>query len=291
MIHYLKNNEIDYAKWDACITSAHNRLIYGFSWYLDIVCDDWDALVLGDYEAVFPLPKRKKWGVSYIYQPFFCQQLGIFSNKKTLDIDLFLKSIPKYFKYVELNIFEKKSKYIKNHNTNFELLLQEGYQLSFSKNTVRNISKGQKSKLSLFSNISPEGHFSSFKNNLKKLGIQKKDAAVYLKLCYYLMSKNKGVLYSVFNSSNSLVASALIAKDANRVFYLNGIANDEGKKSGASHWMLSEVMKEYQGKMLDFEGSNIEGVARFYKGFGATKTIYSTIKINRLPFFLRWLKS
>ena len=61
-------------------------------------------------------------------------------------------------------------------------------------------------------------------------------------------------------------------------------------KTGASHFLVNELMKLHIGKIVDFEGSNIEGVARFYKGFGAHHTFYSTVKINRLPFYLRWLK-
>ena len=245
MIHYLRNKELDYAKWDACIADAHNRLIYGFSWYLDIVCDDWDALVLSDYEAVFPLPKRKKWGVAYIYQPFFCQQLGIFSSNKNLDADAFLDAIPKHFKYVELNTSARDSKHIKKQNVNFELSLKEGYQLGFSKNTLRNISKGEKTKLSLFANISPEQHFSLFKEDLKKLGLQQKDAAVYLKLCYHLISNVSGTLYGVFDAGNNLVASALIAKDVNRVYYLNGAVSSQGKKK----WRIAlDAFGDYERK-------------------------------------------
>ena len=72
MIIYLQNHEIDYDRWDSCVSSSDNRLIYAFSWYLDLVCRDWDALVYNDYQAVFPLPKRRKWSIEYIYQPFFC---------------------------------------------------------------------------------------------------------------------------------------------------------------------------------------------------------------------------
>ena len=59
---------------------------------------------------------------------------------------------------------------------------------------------------------------------------------------------------------------------------------------------ISENLKTYlKGqdtfKDYDFEGSNIEGVARFYAGFGASKTSYSTIIMNRLPFYFKWLKS
>jgi hypothetical protein len=80
MINYLKHTEIDKALWDECIAQSVNRRVYAFSWYLDIVCPGWDALVGDNYMHVFPLTHRRKWGVGYLYQPFFAQQLGLFSR-------------------------------------------------------------------------------------------------------------------------------------------------------------------------------------------------------------------
>lgn len=289
MIQYIEYKNIDFKKWDACIASSFNRLIYGFSWYLDVVCDDWDALILNDYEGVFPLPKRKKWGIEYIYQPFFCQQLGVFSKKK-IEIDLFLNYIPKKFKYLELNVGLSK-KFAFQENKNYELTITNDLESNFSKNTTRNISKAKASNLSLVSNISTEQHISLFCNKLSNIGIGQKDLERYLNLCNVLITNNSGKIYAVFDSLNNLVASSLIAVDAQRVYYLNGATNQKGREIGASHWMVCEVMKNYFGKIFDFEGSNIEGVARFYAGFGASKTSYSTIIINRLPFYFKWLKS
>ncbi len=36
------------------------------------------------------------------------------------------------------------------------------------------------------------------------------------------------------------------------------------------------------GRILDFEGGNDSGVARFYAGFGARETTYPALRINRL---------
>ncbi|MBK6963997.1 MAG: hypothetical protein IPH20_08605 [Bacteroidales bacterium] len=55
-IRLIRHTELDKTAWDNCIDKAVNGNIYGFSWYLDIVCDEWDALVAGDYETVFLLP-------------------------------------------------------------------------------------------------------------------------------------------------------------------------------------------------------------------------------------------
>ena len=115
----------------ACVANSFNRLIYGFSWYLNVVCDDWDALVYNDYEAVFPLPKRKKWGIDYIYQPFFCQQLGVFSQKEVA-IESFLNCIPKQIKYLELNVGSSNS-FVVKENSNYELAIVKHLKVIFQK--------------------------------------------------------------------------------------------------------------------------------------------------------------
>ena len=42
--------------------------------------------------------------------------------------------------------------------------------------------------------------------------------------------------------------------------------------------------------VLDFGGSNIETVARFYKSFGAKDYIYLQVKQNNLPKLVSWIK-
>ena len=100
---YLSHHQINQLLWDECIDNAQNSMPYAYSWYLNTVAPDaWNALVLGDYLAVMPLPTRTKWSiVPYIYQPYWLQQLGIFSTFALSDnlINNFLKKIPVEFKY------------------------------------------------------------------------------------------------------------------------------------------------------------------------------------------------
>jgi len=42
--------------------------------------------------------------------------------------------------------------------------------------------------------------------------------------------------------------------------------------------------------LLDFEGSDIQNLAFFYSSFGAKQEIFPAIRINKLPFYLKWLK-
>jgi len=60
--------------------------------------------------------------------------------------------------------------------------------------------------------------------------------------------------------------------------------------------LLDTVIQEFAEStlVLDFEGSNEPGLARFYQGFGSQEVIYYRLEINRLVFplnkLVQWIK-
>ena len=79
VVKHLTYNEIDRTRWDATIATSTNSLPYAYSWYLDAVSPQWEALASNNYEFVMPLPVKRKFGVKYVIQPRWVQQLGVFS--------------------------------------------------------------------------------------------------------------------------------------------------------------------------------------------------------------------
>jgi len=65
-----------------------------------------------------------------------------------------------------------------------------------------------------------------------------------------------------------------------------------GRTLGASHALVDAFIKDQAGQdlLLDFEGSDIRNLAFFYSSFGATEEKYPAIKLNRLPWYIRWMK-
>ena len=102
-IKYVTYQYIDKKKWDACITAAGNGLVYAQSVYLDAMAEHWDALVMDEYEAVMPLTWNKKYGIAYLYQPFFTACLGVFGNNISAEVvNNFLQQIPAKFRYWDI---------------------------------------------------------------------------------------------------------------------------------------------------------------------------------------------
>jgi len=302
LIRYLKNREIDTEKWDACIRASFNGIVYAYSWYLDTVHEDWDALVEDDYVRVMPLPVSKKMGVSYIMQPYFVQQLGVFS-KDILTPEIvasFLDHIPASYRIVDINLNSfntlKKDGYEIVANNNYVLDLINKYPSivkRYATNTKRNLKKSEKNSLTLVKGVKPEMLIKLFKDNrgktLKKWN--KKEYDRLLRLIYRVMYKGGGLLYGVYDRQNQLCAAAFFLRGKNRLIFLFSATNHAGKRKGAMTFLIDHVIREFSpGKLiLDFEGSNDKNMARFYRGFGAKKVTYIRYRRNNLNFVWRWL--
>lgn len=303
-IQYLTYPEISPVKWDKCINASFNGIIYAYSWYLNIVNDDWTALVLDDYDAVMPLPAKNKFGINYLLQPAFCQQLGIFSTKRLNNelIEAFLKKIPKKFLYfrINLNIFNKIKvpKNIKYQEfPTYQLDLINNYQnlyKSYSQNTKRNIKKAVKEGITVLNAVTVNEFINFTQTNLspKIKNYRQEHFATLRMLTSVLLRYKAGEIYGAFSKRNELCAVAFFASAHNKTIYLSGTSNDEGYKSKAMFLIVDTFIKKNSehNTTLDFEGSRIEGIARFYKGFGAIKSLYPVITRNNFAFIFNFYR-
>jgi hypothetical protein len=301
-ITHLRHDEIDKAKWDHCISNAPNGLIYGYSFYLDEMATNWDALVLNDYETVMPLPWNKKYGIKYLYQPFLAAQLGVFG--KTIDweiVSAFIKAIPSSFQFIESSLNSKNSPVypagISTDRINYLLRLDKPYEdlrRYYAENIRRNSRKATELGCFADNGFAVDKVIELAVQQMKEQGQAEKDNIDrFRKLFHYLQPREMAMTYGIFSAENKLLASAVFFFSHNRAYYILVGNHPDGKSTGASHALIDAFIKEHAGKdiILDFEGSDIPSLAQFYRGFGAMEEKYPAIRINRLPFYLRWMKS
>lgn len=299
-IRLVPNNLIDRTAWDHCVSQAVNGTVYAYSWYLDIVSDGWDALIADDYETVFPLTFRKKANISYLYQPFFTQQLGIFSTSHiTPEITgAFLEAIPKKYKLAEINLnsFNRpdESKWNVIENFNYELDLIEPYDIlrkRYAQNTSRNISRALRNEVSIVENAKPEDIVSLFKMNTgRKFGqIKEHDYQRLLRLVYECIRHRTAVCYGAYTRENTLCAGAIIVFSHRKAIFLFSGTDEIARNNGAMSLLIDRLIQDSAGNhlTLDFEGSNDANLARFYSSFGSTCVKYPSIRFNRLPPVIR----
>ncbi|MBW6490904.1 MAG: GNAT family N-acetyltransferase [Lentimicrobium sp.] len=303
-IRYLEHSQIDMAAWDNCISKAVNGNLSAWSWFLNMMSSDWDALVEGEYETVFPMPFRKKAGIYYLYQPFFSQQLGIFSiNPLTPEkIGQFLDAIPSKFSYanINLNSFNKPDpdKYKIINNLNHELDLIESYEIirkSYKDNTRRNIVRANKEGVSISTNVKPEDIINLFKSNRGKdfSHLGEYDYRRLTRMIYHSLGMGKAICYGAFTSDNSFCAGAILLFSHRKVVFLFSGVNETARKNGAMSLLIDRFIQDLAGNhlTLDFEGSNDANLARFYSSFGASVLHYPTVIINRLLWPVKFLPS
>lgn len=294
MIQYLEHNKIDKSKWDATIAECGN--IYAYSWYLDIVHPGWEALVEDDYQAVMPLTGGKKFGINYLFQPYFVQQLGVFSQAPITPgkTESFLQAIPSRYRFAEIrlnesNAFDDKLQGVEYHR-NVILDLNQSYESiksNYHTNTKRNLAKSESNNLQLVDTVIPYHVVALFTDNrgalLDKWGeaeyarlTQLTKVAVHRKAAFLLGVTEKGV--------GELLCAAIFMKTNDRITFLFSGLKQEGKDKQAMTFLLDQVIQQNASRPMtfDFEGSDDDNLARFYLGFGGMEVKYPSYSFNRL---------
>lgn len=305
MFRFLRHHEIDFKQWDHCIIQSPQNIIYALSWYLDISSPGWAALVNeseGNYLSVLPLTIKRKWTISYMAQPFLSQQLGFFSKKQdNAFIEEALDFIINKFVLIDYNFHSLNTEALRKgkHAQLFRervthcLHLGPSYQellANYSSDRKQNIKRALKHLLQVQKSDDFHSLINMFRamkgeelNMLKSEDYQK--AANIYEVCKY---KAKEILYFAVDKDGNKLAGGLFLLFQKRIIYIFSIASEEGRKKSAMNLILDEVIREYAGTdhVLDFEGGEIDGIGKFFKGFGAEVVTYLTLNHTKIP----WLR-
>ncbi len=303
MLVYRDSGALDREAWDDCVQVA-GTLPYGFSWYLDRVCDHWGGLVLDDYSAVFPLPWKRRLGLRWIYPPFFCQQLGVFSRIDSVPVlGEWLQAIPKPFLRIDLPVRGKDDPVLPNWRRsirpNLTLNLAAGYEqlyAGYDNNTRRNLKKAQKENLQADDQLKSAELVELIRRfqgpKIKVLGVgeyRRIDA-----LMREGITRKRARLVRVFHPEQPevILAGAYFLEGPGGPVYLFGTSTPEGRINGAMVFLFDRQIRDRagsSGQKLDFEGSALPGLARFYQGFGAVGEPYQTLHMQRFPLVFKAL--
>ena len=300
-ISFVQRKDLDVAKWDRCIDTATNGLIYAYSVYLDHMAPRWDALVMGDYEAVMPLTWNRKYGISYLYQPDLCAQLGVFG--KATDRHLlsrFLLAVPSRFRYWDIylnhgNLFPVEGIPVYERR-NYVLALNGSYEqvrALYRSNISRNIKKSEQMGCVPCRDIPVSDVLEIAATQLSEREASPTQMFErFGKLYPILHAKGQAETFGIRSSSGQLISSCVFTRSHQRLYYIVVGNHPDGRTIGASHALIDSVIRAYAGSalLLDFEGSDVRNLAFFYSSFGAFEEKYAGVRQNILPFYLRWLK-
>lgn len=286
MIRYLKHSEINPEKWNQAVHNSLFSTIFVEYEMLDLLTgsDTWDALVQGNYEAVMPLPYRKKGVLKYVYTPFFMPQMGILSEKELLtnDIQDFLSEASKHFVLADL-LLNEKVVFQKQYDicfVSYILQLQHAYSELYSQfhdNTKRNIKAGEKTQCRVtIGEEQVSKIIEMFRNNRGQMGsvhYHDRDYQILENVANYLLNRNLLDLYGVRTPEGKLAAGALFVKDGKRRWFWFSGRDNALSNSKPMFILLNSYIRDHAESefVLDFNGSTNPNVARLYQSFGSQR--------------------
>lgn len=309
MIQLLRHQEIDKTKWETCLQRACNPLVYAHAWYLNAVCgSNWDALAEtkeGRYVSIFPVPYRRFLGQAKVVQPLFTQQLGLFCTPESehREVPDYLALLPQHYQQVVYQLPSPEEELLLPQNwqmrerPNYELSLQPPYEVlrqGYATNLKRNLKKAQSAQLS----ATADGDFETLLRLFKATKGQELDnlkARHYNTLrTLYQNATAAGVsqLWQVAHHGNPL-CTAFLLNDGPRITYLFGASSAQGRSLNAMAFLMDQIIQQEagRGKALDFEGSEIAGVAKFYANFGAQPVRYLSLSFQNQSTARPWIRN
>lgn len=277
-------------KWNELVSLSRSRHITGLSWYLDIVSPQWYGLVWDDYQIIFPFAKKTKLFFPYFLQP---PMITYFRPFSLIDIngEIFqslISVIKKKVIFADFYIDDLgfKSKYISDCRINYLLRLEdiEDLRSMMSEHHLRKIKKMEKNEPCLIqlTNV-PTNFLNDFLCNSPYMLNETELRNIIIKLGKNIEQYQLGGWWGL-KIKDTIMAIALISIYHDILVFHSFTANDKGRKSGATHYLIYKIIENFKksnGKIIDFDGGNEEKMAFFYQGFGGKPYKYLELKIKK----------
>lgn len=279
---------------------SETKALFEQLWFIALLSDNKVKIFInGDYETVLFVPYRSKFGVKYAFMPVFLQKLSF--QGRNSGRDLIVKELIKTIRFGEISFSISPEEKFFDHcksRKNLTLDLNKPYddiRSKFSEHHKRNCNKARKLRVSESSDLT--GLISIYKSE-KRNTLRGKQLNEFignlLKLEKYEVIKKSSIILNAFDE-NRLVASIFFLNFNGVLYYILGssIKSDKAVSQYGLYRLFDHLINLYsnQGLILDFEGSDVPGIARFFRGFGGSESEYQFVRWNDLPFPLKSIKN
>lgn len=307
-VQLLNSEHIDPEKWDRFIGSSLEGAVYHEYETLNTLCRRWKAFVVvdGDWRAVFPFELKRKWVINYSFPPMFTQYLGPVFARDLGDQDkrAIHEVFAKRFKEMGRSLVASFSPEIEDTGiwmrTGFRVSDRTTYWLKldktcadlekkYSENIRRNIKKAARRFEVKQGDLRPSDAVTLFREEVGHQidSITEDQYVGYIRWVEHLQKKQRARIYSA-RAEDGVCAGFIVVLNsgANRIYSMGALRSSE-RKSGLSPLLLSRAIcdsVEDGVSYFDFEGSMVEGIARFFRSFGSEKITYQSVSLKKFPF-------
>jgi hypothetical protein len=293
-IRFVPREEIDKVKWNSCVHYATNGNIFGYMWYLDHIAKDWDALVEGDYESVFPLVWRLgRVSGQELHQPALIRELGIYSIHVLSKprIERFLEAIPDRYRHISIHLNEQNpvpedSGFEVDEHTNYQLFLDKPYEEiadDYSRTLMERLQLAEDAGLVLTSSMKPEQIAAFYKEHRPRK--QQSDEAFHgmQRVMYNALHRGWGFASTVLDTKANPLAVNFFLYSHGKVVSFVPVVSPKGREAGALEHLFNGLIRQHAGRpvILDF---NVSGNDQMAMDFGARRNPFYKIQRNNRKF-------
>jgi hypothetical protein len=287
-------------------------------WLNVVAKEKWERIEIrnknGKVDAAFPIFKTKKYGFKILTVPPLTQTMGIYIEDTGSKLT---KKLEREKKLIN-NIIEELPK---GYNYDFYLDVSNEYILPFLWNgfkseprftyRIEDLSnldevwagfgeniRGYVRKAEKIVSVKEADDPGIILNMTEKTFKRQNRKSPYnremIKKLDLSLAKNnmRKLLYAVDDEGN-IHAAAYFVYDKERCYYIMGGGDPDLRNSGAASLLIWEGIKfaAENSKIFDFEGSMIEDVERFVRGFGARPRVYFHVtKYNAILSLITYIK-
>lgn len=291
-IKHIKQADIDKVKWNSCVHYATNGNIFGYMWYLDHIAKDWDALVEGDYESVFPLVWRDgPFKRRELHQPSLMRELGIYSihllSQKR--VENFLQAIPEEFRKIDIRLNEQNQPpsvkgFKVEERTNYQLFLNRPYEEiagDYSRELLEQLQLAEDEGLVLTSSLKPEQIAEFYQKHRPRARQSEQDFHGMQRVMYNALHRGWGFASSVMNTKGETLAVNFFLYSHGKVISFMPVESAAGKAIGAQAYLMNGLIRNHANRpvILDFNADETDKQAQH---FGARTNPYYKLYRNTL---------
>jgi hypothetical protein len=303
-IHYLMHTEINTDAWDKCIAGSFNGTLYAHSWYLDLICERWDALVEDQYKSVMPLIIKRHWGQEIIDLPVFAHELGIFSKEPihAAKTQNFIDTIPDRFRYYRILL----NKYNPHEPENINVRMHKKFELDLIKpyhklagdfkpvlRTRLNITMARKYNLVKGLSTNDLIGFITDRGIRVEKAVSRQNFLLLRMIIAGLIRHKSGELFGIYNDHNQLTSVALLSWFMNRLYLQFQVTATDQVQDFPHLFLIDRLLEKYAetNSTLSFEYPAELLNPDLFTDFAASESHLVEITCNKLPFYFKLLPS
>lgn len=294
-IKYINHNDINQVKWDNCINNAFNGNVFAFSWFLNIIHDHWDAMIIGDYKYIFPVLKYETYGYKILGNPNHQGKFGLFSNELISEdiFDQFISFIIDKFKfiYIPLNKYNRSKKYKLSKRESYELDITQSYGIiikKYSEEFTHSLQFSAKNKIQVVKGLTPGNFIDFYKNNKNRY--PKLNPGIIQKIISSSLRFRSGEIYGAYDFRNELCAIAFFILSKRKAYLLISALNRIGSDNKAIHAIINKYIFDHCEENYTLNLDNICWKKPFeiFLGVNSIELETNHLLINKLPWYISY---